>query len=353
MSFSLPVQQASEALAGPDPAVAWRRFVVRFLVLLVGLLCAIALLNYLVNPESIYGTSLLPPLTWNTRPEKASLMDAAQPRPQALILGSSRVMKLDPAQVQRITGLPTFNAGVNVAMTEDDYALLRYAVERARMPLKLVIIGVDVDAFHDREPVNDYLQQPNALGSYLSNQAQHRRWKQYTMLFNGYQTKLSLVSLWDAVRGRKANYRFEPNGYVHFLQYEAERKRGHYDLDKKVDTNIEQYVRRYQGYSGLSSQRLEYFKKTLAYARQRNMEVKVFLTPAHPRLLTSLEQKDYNARHDQVLDAMQRACAEAGAGFRDLSTVEKFGGSASDFYDGVHPNEANSAKIVDALFAQK
>ncbi len=353
MSSFLPVQQEPAALPGPHPAAGWRGFALRFLVLLLALLGAIALLNYLVNPESIYATALLPPLTWNTRPEKAALMDAAQPRPQALILGSSRVMKLDPGQVQRITGLPTFNAGVNVAMTEDDYALLRYAVERSHLGLKLVIIGVDVDAFHDREPVNDYLQQPNALGSYLSNQAQHRRWKQFTMLFNGYQTRLSLVSLWNGLRGRQANYRFEPNGYVHFLQYEAERERGHYNLDKKVDTNIEQYVRRYQGYSALSPQRLDYFRKTLAYAREHGMEVKVFLTPAHPRLLTSLEQRNYDVLHAQALDALQRTCAEAGASFRDLSTVEKFGGSASDFYDGVHPNEANSAKILDALFAQK
>jgi hypothetical protein len=354
MPTSPPLRQEAPPEAGPEATVPWRGFVLRFLGLLGGVLAAVALLNYLVNPESIYATSILPPLTWNTRPEKAALMDRAQPPPQALLLGSSRIMKLDPAQIERRTGLPAFNAGVNVAMAEDYYALLRYAVERSRMPLKRVIIAADVDAFHDHEPTNDYLLQPNALGNYLqAGEQRFRRWKQFTLLFNGYQTKLSLISLWDAVHGRNANYRFEPNGYVHFLQYEAERSRGHYDLDGKVNTTIEQYLRRYQGYTSVSAQRLEYFRKTLAYARDRGIQVDVFLTPAHPRLLAALQQRNYGVLHAQVLEALRRTCAEYGAGFRDLSTLDTFGGRDADFYDGVHPDESNSARIVDALLAPK
>ena len=46
--------------------------------------------------------------------------------------------------MQQLTGLPTFNATVEGAMTEDDYVMLRYAVERAGMQPKLVLIAVDV-----------------------------------------------------------------------------------------------------------------------------------------------------------------------------------------------------------------
>ncbi len=345
--------QDGPQVPAPGSDVPWRSFVRRFLWTLCAVLVFVALLNFLVNPESIYPLELLPPLTWNTRPAKARMMEQAQPRPQALILGSSRIMKIEPALVERLTGLPTFNAGVNSAMTEDYYILLRYAVERAHLPLKLVIIGVDVDAFHDREPLNDYLLQPNALGSYLQKgEARHAQWKRFTTLFNGYQTKLSFVSLWDSlIHKRKAAYHFEPDGYLHFDQYEAERAGGHYDLDGKISVNVDQYLRRYEGFDKLSSQRLDYFEQTLRYAHDHGFRVIVFLTPAHPRLIAALQARDYQRLQAAALAAVSRLCARYSIPFHDLSSLDKFGGRAQDYFDGIHPNEVNSAKITRALLA--
>jgi len=330
---------------------AWRAFVRRFLGLLLCVLLLTAALNYLVNPESIYSTELLPPLTWNTRPDKAALMDRAQPHPQALVLGSSRIMKIEPAMVESLSGLPAFNAGVNTAMAEDYYVLVRYAAERARLPLKLVIIGVDVDAFHDHEPINDYLLQPNALGSFLQKgEARHAAWKRFTSLFNGYQTKLSLISLWDSlIARRKPNYHFEADGYLHFDQYEAERASGKYDLDGKIAITVGQYLRRYQGYSRPSAERLDYFDKTLQYCRDHGIRVVVFLTPTHPRVVAALQPRGYAQRRQEVLAAVSALCARHGVPFRDFSTLDTFDGLPSDFFDGVHPDETNLAKITTLL----
>jgi len=339
-----------DAVAAPRD-LDWRTFVRRFLWTLAAVLLLTALLNYFVNPESIYPTDLLPPLTWNTRPAKARMMDVAQPRPQALILGSSRIMKIDPALVQRLTGLPAFNAGVNAAEAEDYYVLLRYAIEHAHLPLKLVILGVDVDAFHDREPLNDYLLQPNLLGSYLQKgEARHASWKRFTTLFNAYQTKLSFVSLWDSlVHKRKEQYHFEPNGYLHFDKLEAERATGHYDLDSKISTTVDIYMRRYQDFNQLSPSRLDYLEKTLRYSSEHGIRVIVFLTPAHPRVIAALDTRHYQQRRAEVLSAVARICAEQNVPFHDLSTLDKFDGKASDFFDGVHPNEINSEKITNLL----
>jgi hypothetical protein len=356
MRSSTSIEHGPPAAASvPGQDMPWRVFVRRFLGTLAAALLFTAVLNYLVNPESIYPIELLPPLTWNTRPAKARMMEQAQPRPQALILGSSRIMKLEPAMVERLTGLPTFNAGVNTAMTEDSYILLRYAIERAHLPLKLVIIGVDVDAFHDREPLNDYLLQPNPLASYLQKgEARHAQWKRFTTLFNGYQTKLSFVSLWDSlIHKRKAAYHFEADGYLHFDQYEAERATGHYDLDAKISVNVDQYLRRYQGFDKLSPERLDYFDRTLRYSRDRGLRVIVFLTPAHPRLIAALQARDYARRQEEVLAAVSRMCAQHAVPFHDLSTLDKFGGLPQDFFDGIHPDETNSAKITNLLLAPK
>src|SRR5260221_718109 len=62
----MPVSQTDASLRHASAATppgtfseaAWRRFVRRFLVLLLGLLVTLGLLNYLVNPEGIFSTHL-------------------------------------------------------------------------------------------------------------------------------------------------------------------------------------------------------------------------------------------------------------------------------------------------------
>jgi len=78
------------ALAGyAETDSAWRSFVFRFGLVVLLALVAIGTLNYLVNPEGLYQTHLVPQILWSARPQKAALLKAARPVPQAVILGSS------------------------------------------------------------------------------------------------------------------------------------------------------------------------------------------------------------------------------------------------------------------------
>src|SRR3954465_808069 len=90
------MDRSGPAVALPAAESAWRGFVRRFLALLVGLLAAIGLLNYLVNPEGIYAPKRVPPVTWNVRAQKADLLSKAEPKPEALLFGSSRLMTIQP-----------------------------------------------------------------------------------------------------------------------------------------------------------------------------------------------------------------------------------------------------------------
>jgi hypothetical protein len=93
----------------------WGRFASIFLTVAVCALVCTCFLNYLVDPDGTCGTHLLPQYVLNARPVKLYLLDVAQPSPNALIFGSSRVMTLDPVQVSKETGLITFNAAVDSA----------------------------------------------------------------------------------------------------------------------------------------------------------------------------------------------------------------------------------------------
>jgi hypothetical protein len=124
---------------------------IAFLAVLIGTLGAIALLNLVVNPLGYYPVSFFHPLTWSTRQIKASLMISSPPV-EALILGSSRTMSLSPAEIQRLSGHRAFNASVDSARVEDDLAIFRFASEERRWNLREVIVGLDVEAFHDGIP---------------------------------------------------------------------------------------------------------------------------------------------------------------------------------------------------------
>src|SRR5262245_30097386 len=138
------VQLAQLATPPPDhSAVAWRGFFLRFGSTLAVLLLAVAALNYLVNPMCLYSTKLAPPLAWNGRGIKAELLQARNPKPQVLVLGSSRSWKVAPAELEKLTGLPAFNMAVDGGMADDYYLLLRYAVEKAHVQPKIILIGVD------------------------------------------------------------------------------------------------------------------------------------------------------------------------------------------------------------------
>ncbi len=354
ISVELPQRgQAARATDGETPSLRWRVFVQRFLIVLVAVVAAIGLLNFLVNPEGIYATRLLPPVTWNTRPAKAELLVRDNPKPEALLLGSSRLMTIPPSEVERLTGLKTFNAAVNAAYTEDFYVLLRYAVEHGVQP-KLVLIGLDAEAFHDREPENDYLLQPNDLGALLQKgERRGEGWREFTMLFTGYQTKLSFVSLYDRLGGKKVNaVDFNADGSLRVDPWLRQRAAGNYDLEKKIQGTAAEYTPRYKSYTGVSPARLDYLAQTLRYAREHGARVIVFATPVHPELERTLAAYGYEQRKSEAYAAARQVCAENGAEFLDFTTPESFGGSPEDFYDGVHMDATNAPRLIGAVLQQ-
>ena len=340
----------------PDASQRFVRFFLQWILLA---LAAIAALNFLVNPQAIYPTRLLAPLTWNARAVKEQLLSRygklpAEHRPQVLVLGSSRVMKLDPASVQQLTGMMAFNAGVNAAMAEDNYALLRHAIENCNLTPRLVLIGVDGESFHDHVPVNDYLQQPNALGRFLrAGSRPAARWKEFTSLFTLYQTQNSLLSLYLQLGGRKPQaVDFRPDGFPRADVIEGILASGHFSFQENLRRTAARYATLYGNYSRLSPERLAYFEQTLAYLRDRQIPAVVFVTPTHPQLTATLARYGYAQRVSEVAQATRHLSEKYGADFRDYSSIAALGLGANGFWDGVHMSQANAQRLTDALLSK-
>src|SRR5215210_6689621 len=84
-------------------------FVQTFAGTFLGALLALAALVYLSDPFGRFGTGLVPPIVSADRDYKATLYRARHPRPEVVLLGSSRVKTLRPDCITKLTNRPAFN----------------------------------------------------------------------------------------------------------------------------------------------------------------------------------------------------------------------------------------------------
>src|SRR6185295_7296351 len=122
--------------------VAWRALV---------LLAVLTGLNVLVDPLDVHGTRLLEPIVLGTRQTKLQLYRARQPRPEIVILGSSRAFRVDPAYVEERTGRSAFNAAVHAGSPRDFLAFAHCMAGEGSFP-RTVVVGLGPEHFKASGP---------------------------------------------------------------------------------------------------------------------------------------------------------------------------------------------------------
>lgn len=341
----------SAPLAGDERSSA--RFLALFGVTATCLLVLAAAANYFVNPLDLYPPRLFEPAVRNSRVTKLRLLTRTdRVKPQAIVLGSSRSMQLSPGAIERSTGRPAFNFATDSALAEDYYVNLRWLVEDAGITPSLLIIGADVEAFHERAEPDERLLANAALSKYLE---QGQRWQarldSVTRLLSLQQTQATVRLLARGALGRPAPvpWHYEADGYLQYDEFERERAAGRFPLEKNIQTSVTEYRARFAGFSALSPTRKDYFNKTLAYARSRNIAAIVFLTPLHPVVIRGLEPQGYQARVSEAAAFLAEASRAAGATFVDLSSIDRFGGDPDAFWDGGHMDPANMERLTQRL----
>lgn len=317
-------------------------------------LAAVGALNFIVNPLGDYPLHVFTRVSTDARDTKLELLDRAAPRTRVLILGSSRAMKISPALIERITGMKAFNACVETAMMEDVYAMLRYTIEQEHAPIRLVILGIDVEAFHNHRAVSDRLMASPALRGYVS-QWNTEPWIAFTRLFTASQTYYSLLSIDDRLRHRSRflNYVYDANGYLHYPYWERKTAQGEwvrapetFDLNSTIASSVAEYHGRFLNYTAPSEERVALLRRTIAYCRAHGIRLKMFITPVHPTLVRALAPQGFNERRGDVIAVLRALTGDAVADFTDPSS---YGGDLRHFYDGAHVDEENADRIVRRL----
>src|SRR6185436_4376947 len=115
-----------------------RRFTISFAAGFVLTCLAVITLHVLGNPDQLFPSPLVPAhsqRSWKSR-HLQTLVDQGK-SPQVVVLGSSRMRQVSPAQIEAITGLRTFNYAVGGASCVESLAQLKSLLRRGIKPQML------------------------------------------------------------------------------------------------------------------------------------------------------------------------------------------------------------------------
>lgn len=340
-----------------------QRFLRRFGITVGAALALIVAANYIVNPLDLYPWHVFEPMVRSSRVTKVRMLsENSGPGPEAVVIGSSRAMEIAPALLTRLTGLRAFNFATDSARAEDYYANVRWLVEDRGVKPQVLIIGADVEAFHNHAVSDERLLAIPALAKYLRHGEVSQGWAdRLRRLVSKQQTQMTALSLIRAAwrgglhitgvrRGSDPIHsHFEADGYLRYDDWELARTMGRFNVDQQIEGSVSEYRGRFANFTALSETRKDDFIATLAYAKSKHITTIVFLTPLHATVIRALEPIGYADRLREVTAFLTESTRAVGAAFLDFSTIDAFGGDPRAFWDGGHADAANCDRMTRRL----
>jgi hypothetical protein len=340
-----------DARAGESHA----RFVLAFLLALGVGLGLVAAANAIVDPYGKLGTGLFPTATFSDRRVKVGLIDRLRTPPRLVVLGSSRAMKAEPSYLQAKTGLPGFNAAVTSGKPEDAWAFANLLHDRFPGTRQSYLWLLDVEAFRSLE-IDPSLRSTPQLSRYLPSSLRAGSTSAtLESLVSWYTAEDSWAVVKGELQGRKPLDRadFAADGF---------RSRDFHDLIRasgtsfraQLDATITQWVQTYRVYKQLGTRSRQYFQQTVAAMNRWGATPVIVLPPMQPQLLRRVRPLGWDQRHRQVLAYLHGLQQSGRYRFRliDDSEISAFGGTATDFYDGVHMTTPNMRRLLDQVLAR-
>lgn len=250
----------------------YRRFCLNLLLATACMSSGIAIFNTLVDPYGVLNSPDVPTLnqkkvaksTGNARLFKA--IDIQRIKPVTIFLGTSRTERgLDPKHSAFDNEQPVYNLALPAA---NQYEVMRYFEHAiANQPqLERVIIGVDFFMF-------------NQFNRGKAGFSEHRLEKTHITLLDIFDTtfsakaiRASLLTVASNVRSSKSESYRSDGSWIHPNNQNSEKK-----LKNMLEADFQETYQTYQ----LSDEAFDHFKFIIETCKQRNIEVKVFISPSH------------------------------------------------------------------------
>lgn len=314
------------------------KFLAVFLLGILGFGLGIVLLAVIVDPYNIFGVNLFKPILLTNRTEKMRLLKEAPAAPEAIILGSSRVFKMDPKKIESLTGLSAFNASVSYARPEEHYALSKYIIEELKMRPKLILVGVNLGEFNNEDIDSQTINNP-ILRQHLSITKKEiivSMIRTFKERFNpNYLRDIFITLFWNSHGFPNPSITFGKDGEQIFDQSLKSDPQA-----VAVTTNLAHDL--FNGVETLSPMRLKYFENFLSLAKENDIKVIVFLLPFPPEVHeTVLKDTNSEALLAELLIIAKKWEKTYSVDFYNFFKVQNFNGLPDDFDDSTHPSHRN------------
>ena len=266
------------------------------------------------------------------------------------MLGSSRALKAEPSYLQQLTGLTGFNAAAANGKTEDGFAYANLFHDRwPDAPIKYLWL-LEVEAFRPLPPSPQLLAEPELARHFPASLRASTRLDDFQRLFEWNTAKASAKTVWRAARGAPqegAVVELAPDGFREVDQHDRSEAAG-----VSFDARLAESVATAKGFvpvmqrTGLAPEARSYFEQAVADMNEAGTEPVIVLGPVHPRYREAMGGAAYDRLNDELttyLDGLHDRLKFTVVDRRDL---DSFGGSPSEFYDGIHLHVANMRKML-------
>ncbi len=331
----------------PDyPAPAWRRQLVRVALLTIALLVAQVALTAAVDARGELGTGLVRPLVADDREAKLNHLDGLPSPPATLILGSSRMVFLDPHEaLDHGFPNPTFNGAMRGGRLDDALAMFRYAVATQGAP-EAVVIGIDPHQLSASLVENLRLHRDDRLGPHAPGQLSSLAMPQWAALsiIDPSATKDTYRALVHNAAGFDSpSDPFNPLGGWATAEPAPLEPLA---LQRWVDNRVQDY----QFFEAPASTRLEQVTALVKEASAAGSDVHLWVTPEAPAFVAALEARTpYATARSAVLAALVEGCALERVSVHDAAMNDQAVIEASWFTDGEHLLAAASPFVWETL----
>jgi hypothetical protein len=295
---------------------------------------------------------------WIDRTYKLELLRTRKDPPDALILGSSTILDVDPAYIRELTGGEVFNAGVSDNSPLDAQLLSGYALDRWKGDPPELLYGLDVGSFVGTSPSAAIIQNPELRG-------QLPAWDQLQLVSEAYRPLLDLrrVTLsWRTFRAGRSRplppleQLYQPDGRARGTSIGQALAVDDRTAQRKLGIRVQTNATLGQ-FPALDAREVEAFEHFLQVANDHGIKPTVFLPPIEPsrldrKHLSGADHRywsDWNDRHDDVIRLLRRESKVHQLRWYDLTDVREIGGSRQSFHDYLHMDVAAVRQMLDHL----
>lgn len=252
-----------------------------FLLTTAILLGTVGIFNYFIDPYGLYASSIFPGIN-NSKPKKDDndrlykAADIIRMKPQTIILGSSRTKRgIDPNYVVFNKSGTIYNSAINGPNFYEVYRYLEHTIKNSPN-LQEVILGMDFFMFNSKIP-----NKPTFSESRLDRQNLDLQ-----DIIN-YTFSLDAIVASGQTIVESQN---QPQGDINYglNGFRPHRNANNGQTEWRFEQSIDLYFNIHQKYQ-FSEEYLEYFKKLVQLAKEKQIKLIVFISPAHATDLEAIE----------------------------------------------------------------